>query len=219
MSDSNTLDSSPIVVDCIDGIMQELGNLRTVLNTKPNERKDAQSGVQLVFSRHHYTFLRNKKLIEVGNEIGEQMEEGIIEIGIEVFYLLRLHVGGFCQSIQFLIFTPLNHTVDTLTKIINLVNIVGTEAHEASYIHLLNPCLLVELADKGLQLAVGVVERKIGLEEFVVKSLRLSILFAQLIMRLDSTYCPVDEQRKANRERVRHKCDLLPLFSARRMAS
>ena len=48
MSDSNTLDSSPIVVDCIDGIMQELGNLRTVLNTKPDERKDAQSGVQLV---------------------------------------------------------------------------------------------------------------------------------------------------------------------------
>ena len=83
MSDSDILDTSPIVVNRVYGIVQELRNLRTVLNTKTDECKDAQSGVQLIFSRHLQTFFWNKKSIEVGNKIGEKMKEGVIEIGTE----------------------------------------------------------------------------------------------------------------------------------------
>ena len=99
MSDSDILDTSPIVVNRVYRIVQELRNLRTVLNTKTDECKDAQSGVQLIFSRHLQTFLWNKKLIEIGNKIGEEMEEGVIEIGTEVIYLLLFHLCGFCQPV------------------------------------------------------------------------------------------------------------------------
>ena len=79
---------SPIVVDGVGAITQQLGNARRRIDPQPNERKNTQLGVEGAFLVGNDLIFRAKKTVELVDKIGENGQERAVELLVEKRHLL-----------------------------------------------------------------------------------------------------------------------------------
>ena len=115
VADGSVLHTGPVVVDGVDGIVEELGNLAAVLNTETDEGEDADGRRELAFLEFFNAFFGAQQLIEISYEIREEMEEGAVEIDVQLF---EFPVAEFLRTrdlVEFLKLTVLGELVDAFT--------------------------------------------------------------------------------------------------------
>lgn len=81
--DGTFLDMCSVVVDGVNAIMQELSNLTTVGDAQSDEGEDADRGGELFLLGLFYALFGAQQGIEGIEEMGEEMEKGGVEVGVE----------------------------------------------------------------------------------------------------------------------------------------
>ena len=84
---------SAVIIDCIDGITKELGNLRTIVNTQTDQGKNTQFCIQQFALAENDPFLRLQQLIELFYKVREKMEEGSIEVLVQFLQISVKHIS------------------------------------------------------------------------------------------------------------------------------
>ena len=84
---------STVIIDCIDGITKELGNLRTIINTQTDQGKNTQFCIQQFALAEYDPLFRLQQLIELFYKVREKMEEGSIEVLVQFFQISVKHIS------------------------------------------------------------------------------------------------------------------------------
>ena len=82
--DGTFLDMCPVVVDGVDAVMQELRYFAAVGDAQSDKGEDTDRGGELVLLGLFYALFRAQQGIEGIEEMGEEMEKGRVEVGIEL---------------------------------------------------------------------------------------------------------------------------------------
>ena len=125
--------------------MQERGNLRRVLEAQTYEGEDADVCRQAVLPLRMYAHLWLQQGVEPVDEVGEEMQEHSVEVLVELLQLLLLQLrrlGNLEQLVKLLV---LHLTVHHLTVVVEFVDILCTEAHEASDVFFFHAITLRQL--------------------------------------------------------------------------
>jgi len=75
IADSAILGAGSVVVDGVDRVVQKLGNLAAVVDSKSDEGKDADGGVELIVLGELNLGLRLQQGIKIVHKVGEQVQE------------------------------------------------------------------------------------------------------------------------------------------------
>lgn len=140
----SVFDSCPIVVDGVDRIVQEVGDLRRVVDSQPDECEDSDAGVESSVFVDLDLLLGSEECVEVADEVGEEMQECGVETDVEVFEFLVSEFGTACELVQVVVFMVFDHAVDSFPEVLHFVDIHGAEPHEVCYIFLFDAVRLAE---------------------------------------------------------------------------
>ena len=103
--------------------MQELSNLRGVLDAQTDEGEDADISRQTVLLGLHL-HLWQQQGVEVVDEVGEEVQEHGVEVLVEFLELLLLQLRRLRDLVQVVEFLVLHLLVDHLTVVVELVDIL-----------------------------------------------------------------------------------------------
>ena len=152
--------------------MKELGNLRTVLDAQTDKGKDTESGRKTAVIFEHDTLFRLQEGIELLNKVREELQEGGIEILIQLAHVGLASLHLLQQLVEF---SCLHQFHYSLAHGLYLVDIDGTKAQESTNIYLLHLVTLVERL-------VHLVERLVHLVKTLICQLQGMVGFLQLMM-------------------------------------
>ena len=105
--------------------MQKLCYLAAVSYAETYKGKDAYGCVERVVVGLGYPALLFKKSVEVGYKGGEQLQEGCVEVCVQLVRLLVAELGRACKLYKLgilLVFNPLDNL---LANILELVDVYG----------------------------------------------------------------------------------------------
>lgn len=69
-----------VIVNGLYRVVQEVGNLGTVVDAQPHEGIDSELGRQELAGLWHNFFTRQKKCVEIGHEIRKNFKKHLVEI-------------------------------------------------------------------------------------------------------------------------------------------
>ena len=121
--------------------MKELGNLRTVLDAQTDKGKDTEGGRKTAVIFEHDTLFRLQEGIELLNKVREELQEGGIEILIQLTHVGLASLHLLQQLVEF---SCLHQFHYSLAHGLYLVDIDGTKAQESTNIYFLHLVTLVE---------------------------------------------------------------------------
>ena len=122
--------------------MQELCNLRRVLESQTDQGEDADIGGQPVLLLGVDLHLWLQQSVEVVDEIGEEVQEYGVEVLVELIQFLFLQFRRFRHLEEFIELLVLHFLVHHLSIVVELVDILCTETHEAADVFLLHTVAL-----------------------------------------------------------------------------
>ena len=137
--------------------MKKLGYLATVINSETYQCKNSYSCVQPFLPRELHLLFQTQQLVETIDEIREQMEEGCIEVYVQLVKLLLLRFRRPRKLFQLIIPARLYQTVHPL-------------AHEATHIFFFH--------------TVGIAKLQIALTKPVVERRKLPVEYRKLLIAL-----------------------------------
>ena len=103
--------------------MEEIGDAAAVLDTQTDEGEDADISIQGAGIGQGDTALGAQQRVEIINKIGEQVQEGAIKHVIQFRQVLVSQFAVSCELIQGVQITALDHLMDTLTHLVETVDI------------------------------------------------------------------------------------------------
>ena len=145
--------------------MKELGNLRTVLDAQTDKGKDTEGGRKTAVIFEHDTLFRSQEGIELLNKVREELQEGGIEILIQLAHVGLASLHLLQQLVEF---SCLHQFHYSLAHGLYLVDIDGTKAQESTNIYFLH--------------LVTLVERMVHLVKTLICQLQGMVGFLQLMM-------------------------------------
>ena len=152
--------------------MKELGNLRTVLDAQTDKGKDTEGGRKTAVIFEHDTLFRLQEGIELLNKVREELQEGGIEILIQLAHVGLASLHLLQQLVEF---SCLHQFHYSLAHGLYLVDIDGTKAQESTNIYFLHLVTLVERM-------VHLVKRMVHLVKTLICQLQGMVGFLQLMM-------------------------------------
>ena len=97
-SQSFVTDTGPVIINGSHGVTEELRYFSAVRDSQSDKGKDAEFGVQQFsrFGLHRF----GKQGIELVYEVGKELQEGHVKVGIELFQFLVEELGRFYGFIK-----------------------------------------------------------------------------------------------------------------------
>lgn len=93
-------DTCPVIINSGHRVAEELGDLGTIRNPQTNQGKDTKFGIQqfTLLGLHRF----DKQRLNSSTKLGEELQEGHIEVCVELFQLFFEELGRFNSFIQLL---------------------------------------------------------------------------------------------------------------------
>ena len=179
--DGTFLDMCSVVVDGVDTVMQELSYLAAVGDAQSDKGEDADRGGELFLLGLFYALFGAQQGIEGIEEMGEELQEGRIEVGIkllQIFFLKVLRTGHF---VEFVVLACLQLLVHSLAQILYLGDIDGAEAHKSPYILFFDSVGIGELVVDDRELTVRDRELLVERLELIIELVELLVGLGEVI--------------------------------------
>ena len=130
-------DAGFVVIDGIDRIVEDVGDLFGVADAKPHQGKNPEIGVQQLVWQQFDVIFRGEKRIVGRHEIGEYFEKGFIEID-EQFFSLLTQVDIVHQYADVVETLGYYFIVDRAFKLVQLFDVFRDQVEIVTYV-LLSP--------------------------------------------------------------------------------